>query len=129
MLPPASIRAAARFVAFGGGPAGASDRAVAAEVPVNVIYASVPFAVMMMTPSDLHDFAVGFSLTEGVIEAAEEVRGVAVQEEAPGLRLLVDLAPRCLHAHLARRRTLSGRTGCGVCGIDDMADIPLARRR
>jgi FdhD protein len=101
-------------------------RTIPAETPVNLIYGGIPFAVMMATPSDLEDFAVGFSLTEGVIKDREDIRGMHVEAEEPGLRLAIDLTPERLHEHLARRRALSGRTGCGLCGIDDLAALPRA---
>lgn len=101
------------------------ERMIAAEVAVNVVFATVPFAVMMMTPGDLEDFAYGFSLTEGVIGAAADVRGVRVSEAEGGLVLDVELVPGRLSAHLARRRTLTGRTGCGVCGVEALADLPF----
>jgi FdhD protein len=114
-------------IAFEGGASRDGERAVAVEKAVNVIYGGVPFAVMMMTPADLEDFGAGFSLTEGVIESAADIRSIQVAEEPDGLKLLIDLVPGRLHEHLARRRAMSGRTGCGVCGIEDLASIPRAR--
>lgn len=103
-------------------------RPLAVEMPVNLIYGSVPYAVMMTTPADLVDFAYGFSLTEGIIAAADEIRSVHVEVDAAegGMRLLVDLVPGRLREHLARKRAMSGRTGCGVCGIDDLGSLPRA---
>ena len=124
-LPMGALPAAAVTLPFEGA-ACAGQRLVPEEVPVNLTYATVPFAVMMATPADLEDFAYGFSLTEGVIAAASEIRGVSVEAEARGLRLLVDLVPARLHAHLARRRSMVGRTGCGLCGIEDLDDLPQA---
>lgn len=114
-------------IAFNDGNAQTGERAVAVETAVNVVYGGIPFAVMMMTPSDLEDFGAGFSLTEGIIEGASDIRAIQVAEEPDGLKLLVDLVPGRLHEHLARRRAMSGRTGCGVCGIEDLASIPRAR--
>ncbi|TXM74708.1 formate dehydrogenase accessory sulfurtransferase FdhD [Methylobacterium sp. WL69] len=105
------------------------ERDLAVEMPVNLVYGSVPYAVMMCTPADLVDFAYGFSLTEGIVASADEIRGVTVEDGEGGLRLLVDLAPGRLREHLARKRAISGRTGCGVCGIDDLAALPMAERR
>lgn len=105
------------------------DRDLAVEMPVNLVYGSVPYAVMMTTPSDLVDFAYGFSLTEGIVETADEIRSVEVEDGEGGLRLVVDLAPGRLREHLARKRAISGRTGCGVCGIDDLASLPKAEPR
>ena len=84
---------------------------------------------MMATPADLEDFAVGFSLSEGVVASADEVGAVSLTVEPGGLRLSVALSPGRLREHLARRRALSGRTGCGVCGIEDLAQLPRARER
>ncbi|KQP09906.1 formate dehydrogenase family accessory protein FdhD [Methylobacterium sp. Leaf99] len=105
------------------------ERDLAVEMPVNLVYGSVPYAVMMCTPADLVDFAYGFSLTEGIVASADEIRGVTVEDGEGGLRLLVDLAPGRLREHLARKRAISGRTGCGVCGIDDLAALPMAETR
>jgi FdhD protein len=102
-------------------------RTIPSEVPVNLVYGGISFAVMMTTPSDLEDFAVGFSLTEGVIQEPEDIRGIRVEPEENGLRLAIELKPNRLHEHLARKRALSGRTGCGVCGIDDLKALPQAR--
>lgn len=105
------------------------SRALAVELPVNVVYGDVPYAVMMLSPADLEDFAYGFSLTEGIVETRDEIRGAQIEPGEGGIRLLVDLAPGRLRQHLARKRATSGRTGCGVCGIEDLASLPLARPR
>jgi FdhD protein len=118
-----------RVVAYSGLERRCDTRALAVEAPVNLVYGSVPHAVMMATPADLEDFAYGFSLTEGIVESAEEIRATRVESGADGLRLHVDLAPGRLREHLARKRAISGRTGCGVCGIEDLADLPRAERR
>lgn len=127
-LPLGAVPAGAVVMPFGGGPVRGSERAVPEEVAVGVSYATVPFAVMMMTPADLEDFAYGFSLTEGVIVGAGDIRAVEVEAEERGLRLSVNLAPARLHAHLSRRRSVVGRTGCGLCGIEDLGDLPDAPR-
>lgn len=105
------------------------DRSLAVEMPVNLVYGSVPYAVMMTTPADLVDFAFGFSLTEGIVESADEIRSALVEDGEGGLRLVVDLVPGRLREHLARKRAMSGRTGCGVCGIDDLSALPMAQSR
>ncbi|MCK2055415.1 formate dehydrogenase accessory sulfurtransferase FdhD [Methylobacterium sp. 37f] len=103
-------------------------RPLAVEMPVNLVYGTVPYAVMMTTPADLVDFAYGFSLTEGIVASADEIRSVRVEADTAegGMRLLVDLVPGRLREHLSRKRAMSGRTGCGVCGIDDLASLPKA---
>lgn len=116
-------------VAYDDAVARPDTRDLAVEMPVNLVYGSVPYAVMMTTPADLVDFAYGFSLTEGIVAEADEIRGVTVEDGEGGLRLLVDLAPGRLREHLARKRAISGRTGCGVCGIDDLAALPMAETK
>jgi FdhD protein len=133
LLPGPSVRVPTRVVAYREAAPRPDSRALAVETPVNLVYGSVPYAVMMTTPADLEDFAYGFSLTEGIVESADEIRGVALESgrdgEEGGLRLLVDLAPGRLREHLARKRALSGRTGCGVCGVEDLASLPVADMR
>ena len=106
------------------GTASVTDRAVAVEAPVNIIYGTVPYAVMMATPADLEDFAVGFSLGEGVITARTDIRGTASETASSGIRLRIDLVPERFHTLLARRRAMAGRTSCGLCGIEDLAALP-----
>lgn len=103
-------------------------RAVPVEHPVNIIYGGVPYAVMMATPRDLEDFVVGFSLTEGIIETADQVREIAFEEHPRGLRTLVTLSPSAFSQHLSRQRSMSGRTGCGVCGVQDLDSLPEAKK-
>jgi FdhD protein len=82
---------------------------------------------MMVTPSHLEEFAYGFSLTEGVIESRHSIRSICIEQTENGLQCSIDLTPDRLHAHFARRRAFSGRTGCGLCGIDDLAFLPHAK--
>ena len=127
-MPPTTSAVPTTVVALESGRAEPGARALAVEAPVNVVYGAVPYAVMMLTPADLEDFAYGFSLTEGVARTADDLRAVAVETAAEGVLLHVTLSPDRMHAHLARRRAMSGRTGCGVCGIEDLAAIPRAER-
>lgn len=124
---PRAVPAAAVTVPLAGAGARHWSRDVAVETGVEVAIGGVPFVVMMLTPADLEDFAYGFALTEGIVERADQVRGARVETEADGLRLLVDVAPDRMHHHLARRRAMSGRTGCGVCGIGDLAALERAQ--
>ena len=120
--------ASARVLAFDGAIVREGEHAVAVEVPVQVTFAEVPFAVMMLTPADLVDFAYGFSLTEGMIEAAGDIRDVAATRVEDGWRLAITLNGERLRKHLARQRAMTGRTGCGVCGIDDIDALRRAER-
>ena len=128
-FPASTVPAPMQVVAYADGAPRAGTRVLAVETPVNLVYGSVPHAVMMATPADLEDFAYGFSLTEGIIESADEIRATRVEVGPDGLRLHVELAPGRLREHLARKRAISGRTGCGVCGIEDLAELPRADMR
>ena len=107
----------------------AAPVAVAVETPIEIAYGGQPFAVMMGTPADLEDFAAGFSLTEGIVERFEEIRDIAAHVDAEAARVDVALTGARMHAHLARRRAIAGRTGCGICGIEDLDHLPKTRRR
>lgn len=129
-LPPNRMptrRMLAEALRFDGGASARMPVEVAEEVPVNLVYATLPHAVMMATPADLEDFAYGFSLTEGVVTAPAEIRGVAAREVARGIVLEIDLVPAALRRHMARRRSMAGRTGCGLCGIESLEQLPEAR--
>ena len=128
-LPPCAVQAPMQVVGYAAAVARPGTRALAVEAPVNLVYGSVPHAVMMATPADLDDFAYGFSLTEGIVESADEIRSTRVEAGSDGVRLHVELAPGRLREHLARKRAISGRTGCGVCGIEDLAELPRAALR
>lgn len=128
-LPPCAVPVSMQVMAYDGSAPKPDTRALAAEAPVNLVYGSVPHAVMMATPADLEDFAYGFSLTEGIVDSVDEIRATRVEIAEDGLRLHVDLAPGRLREHLARKRAISGRTGCGVCGIEDLAQLPRAGGR
>lgn len=124
--PPASCAVAAEPVRFAPGRPNAAVSEVAVEAPVSIVYGTLPYAVMMATPSDLEDFVTGFSLTEGIIREAGEIRSLSVTPRSEGIVVTVELAPGRFREHLARRRNLSGRTSCGLCGVEELADLPLA---
>ena len=94
--------------------------AVVEETPVALVYNGVSHVVMMMTPADLEDFAVGFSLSEGIIGDAREVRDITVAGHSEGIELGVTLPPGREQALKAVRRNLTGRTGCGLCGAESL---------
>lgn len=94
--------------------------AVAEEAPVAISYNGISHVVMMMTPADLEDFAVGFSLSEGIVAAASEIRDVELIPRERGLELAVTLPPEREHALKSMRRNLTGRTGCGLCGAESL---------
>jgi FdhD protein len=106
----------------------ARDTEIAVEWPVNIRYGSVPYAVMMATPSDLEDFVTGFSLTEGIIAEAAEIRDLRIAFEAEAISFEVELTPGRFRQHLGRQRRLTGRTSCGVCGVEAASQLPRAER-
>ena len=128
-MPPneGATRVWSRVTRYHGASPPPSSRDVAVETAINILYGGTPYAVMMASPLDIEDFVIGFSLTEGLIEQAEEVRDIRMEARSDGLLVDVELSPNRFRAHLARRRSLSGRTGCGVCGVTSLEEAPRAR--
>ena len=103
----------------------ALDEIVAEEVAVALVYNGVSHAVMMATPCDLEDFARGFSLTEHIVEKASEIYDIEVEEMerasgGRGFEVRLDIASQRMVSLQTRRRSMSGRTGCGLCGVDSL---------
>lgn len=96
---------------------------LAEEVPVAVSINGVSHTVMMLTPTDLDDFALGFALTEGLIDAPDQLYGVEQANVDGGIELQLEVAAACDWRLKERRRTLAGRTGCGLCGTDSLAQV------
>ncbi|KQY54665.1 formate dehydrogenase accessory sulfurtransferase FdhD [Lysobacter sp. Root494] len=92
------------------------------EAPVALLYNGLSFAVMMATPCDLEDFALGFSLSEGVVGSADEFRLVDVVRGEAGVELHAAIPQSRYDALLERRRSLEGRSGCGLCGVAALQD-------
>lgn len=112
------------FTYDGGAETVATERAIAVEAPIEIVVGGAPFAVMMATPCDLADFACGFALTEGLVERIEEIRDVETEAVEGGFRVRLTLAGDRLKTVLARGRAISGRTGCGLCGVEDLGRLP-----
>lgn len=96
---------------------------VAEEVPVALAYNGIAHAVMLATPQDVEDFAVGFSLSECIVEQAGEIYDIEVIERDNGIEVQIEVAAACAFALKERRRTLAGRTGCGLCGAESLAQV------
>ena len=95
---------------------------VAEEMPVALVYHDVPHVVMLATPADLEDYAVGFTLSEGLVARADEIRGVEVTVGEASADVKITVAWERFTQLLQRRRNLAGRTGCGLCGAETAAD-------
>lgn len=96
---------------------------LALEVPVALVYNGISHAVMMCTPENLEDFAVGFSLTEGIIDKPGDIYGIDVVENFNGVEVQIELATRCFVRLKDIRRNLTGRTGCGICGTEQLEQV------
>jgi len=90
--------------------------AVAEEIPVAFVYNGRPHAVMMATPSDYEDFALGFSLSEAIIERPAQCEKVKKIEALTGIELQITIPAHCAERIEQRARELTGRSGCGLCG-------------
>ena len=90
------------------------------EVPVALTYNKQSHVVMMVTPSELEDFAIGFSLTEGIIESPADVTGIKVIPREDGLEVALTINGDCFSRLDTQRRNLVGRTGCGLCGAESL---------
>lgn len=96
---------------------------LAVETPVALVYNGISHTVMMCTPADLEDFAMGFSLTEGIIDKPNDIYGIDIVESCQGIEVQIELATRCFVRLKALRRTLTGRTGCGICGSEQLEQV------
>jgi len=96
------------------------DDAVAAELPVALTYNKSSHVVMMVTPSALEDFAIGFSLTEGIINQPSDILATSVIARENGLELAMTVNEDCFARLAGQRRNLVGRTGCGLCGAESL---------
>jgi FdhD protein len=97
--------------------------AIAEEVPIAILFNRTPFAVMMATPANLDDFALGFALTERIIDSPTELKGVRISARLEGIELALRIPPERKTALLARTRGLEGRSGCGICGSRQLEDV------
>lgn len=120
----ASVAASVRLAA-----GGRKEWRLAEEVPVNLSYNGRPHVVMMATPEDLEDFALGFSLSEGVLSAADLVKAIAVKPVEGGILVEVATAPKAEVSRERQARSLEGRSGCGLCGMQRLDQVVRNVRR
>ncbi len=109
-----------------GGALVACDEILAEEVPVALVYNGVSHAVMLATPAELEDFAIGFSLSECVVGRAGEILDLELVERRTGIEVQMQVTAERAQALKQHRRSLAGRTGCGLCGTESLDQ--LARR-
>jgi FdhD protein len=93
------------------------------EVPVALVYNGQPHVVMMATPQDLEDFALGFSLTEELVSSPKDVQKISVVTYSAGIELQLTVPKACDEKIAARARKLAGQTGCGICGADSIETV------
>ncbi len=103
--------------------AGPGEDWIAAEVPVAIRCNDQPHVVMMATPCDLGDFALGFALSEGIIATADELGEVVETTLLEGVQLSLHIPPARAEAVARRQRNLTGRSGCGLCGTQELEDV------
>ncbi len=104
-------------------PGAGRDDEVAVEVPIALTVNGVSQAVMLATPADLDDFALGFALAEGWIAAPHELVDLETEARADGIELALTITAAREQGLKLRRRQLAGRTGCGLCGLESLADF------
>lgn len=112
---------------------------LAEEIPVALVFNGVSHAVMMATPEQLDDFALGFALSEGILDHAHDGRSTALRladqsaahlpAGVPGVEVHMEISARSFERLKQRRRSMAGRTGCGVCGVESFAALDLEPAR
>jgi FdhD protein len=112
-------------IRFDGATSQADDDHLAVEAPVALVFNGISHAVMMATPQDLQDMALGFALSEGLIHSRAECRDVHVRHQAEGFEVELDISSRAFAALKQRKRSMEGRTGCGLCGLESLQQIDL----
>ncbi|MBF9194949.1 formate dehydrogenase accessory sulfurtransferase FdhD [Microvirga terrestris] len=100
----------------------AGERALPEETPVALTYNGSTHAVMMASPADLEDFGLGFSLSEGIIADPEGLTSMEIVEHDLGCEVRMWLQETCRGAYQSRRRAMAGPVGCGLCGVESLAE-------
>jgi FdhD protein len=101
---------------------------VAQEIPIALEFNGVAHAVMLATPNNLHDFALGFSLSEGILQQPSQLYDCEVIQQRDGIVIQMNIASAAFEQLKKHRRTMAGRTGCGLCGAENLSQVirPLA---
>lgn len=98
---------------------------IAEEVPIALVFNDVSHVVMMATPNELEAFAIGFSLSEGIIKNIKEIYDIQINAHPDGIEVELILSSQRFNELKVRRRNLIGRTGCGICGSDSLQQVRL----
>jgi FdhD protein len=106
-----------------GGRAQDGTEQVVEETPVAIVYNGIPHVVMMATPWDLEDFALGFSITEELLRSPADLQSLQVVRYGQGIEIQATVSPECEATIASRNRRLTGRTGCGICGVDSIEGV------
>lgn len=96
---------------------------LAEETAVALVYNGISHVVLMATPQDLADLALGFSLSEGILQRTSEAYDIEVRQACDGIEVHLEIASARFQALKLRRRNMNGRTGCGLCGVDSLAAV------
>ncbi|MFT0850217.1 formate dehydrogenase accessory sulfurtransferase FdhD [Achromobacter sp. F4_2707] len=96
---------------------------LAQETPLALEYNGISHATVLATPCDLEDLALGFSLTEGILRSPSDLHDMDIVESSQGYIAQLTIASACFSQLKQRRRTLAGRTGCGLCGLESLDDV------
>jgi FdhD protein len=113
----------------GEGAAVSESATIAEEVPIAMVYNAEPFVVVMASPADFEDLAVGFSVTEGIVSSSGDLRDIQVVKHSRGVELQMVVPDDAARRIAERRRGISARTGCGVCGIESIDEVLRAPRK
>ncbi|MDE2394940.1 MAG: formate dehydrogenase accessory sulfurtransferase FdhD [Burkholderiales bacterium] len=124
LVPPGVV--AARVRPWRGGRASEETDWIAEERPVALVFNGISHAVMLASPADLDDFALGFAITEGLLETPAELYGIERVDGTEGIELQLEVAAAAAWRLKDRRRSMAGRTGCGLCGTDSLAQLRRA---
>jgi FdhD protein len=121
--PPVDGAALAPVVRWRAGQRSEVDDWLTEEVPVAFEFNGISHAVMLATPADLEDFALGFGLSEAIFASPADLYGCDVSSTALGITVSMEVSARSFAGLKERRRTLAGRTGCGVCGTESLDQV------